>query len=119
MVLGLRNISAAMWLICLPEASSHITRYSRSERDSCRGFSASGARSVASFSAKLALTYLPPFATLRMAPLNPPPAPPLLIPPPPGPPPPLLFASPPTGPSPSTGPSGRRPPQPQQQHARG
>ena len=66
-MLGLRNISFAIWLIGLPEASSHITRYSRSESVSCGGFWASGASSTASLSASDALTYLPPPTTLRMA----------------------------------------------------
>src|SRR5438270_662308 len=38
MVLGDRNISLAIWLILRPEASSHITRYSRSESVSCPFF---------------------------------------------------------------------------------
>src|SRR2546421_12808289 len=60
MVLGLRRISAAISLICLPDAISHITRYSRSESRLCGGFSPPSAKSVASFSAKAGLTYLPP-----------------------------------------------------------
>ena len=56
--------------MCLPEAISHITRYSRSESRLCGGFSPPSASSVASFSAKAGLTYLPPPTTLRIAPVR-------------------------------------------------
>ncbi len=67
---GDRPISFAISLICLPVASSHMTRYSRSESFSCSAFCGSDEHSLARISASDAETYLPPFATLRTAVVN-------------------------------------------------